>query len=916
MSWGSVLRPQEDARRLVPEVVESSVMDCGPAALKCLAEGFLVPVSYDRLREACQTDVDGTSIDDLEDVACYLGLNADQVMLPPDWVLVPEARALPAILVVRSPIGATHFVVVWNRHGSWVQLMDPAVGRRWMKVDRLLAETHVHSVTVSSQAWREWAASAEFTAVLRARLQKLRLPGNAVARLLDEAQSDRGWRSLAALDAAVRMTDALIRANGLRAGSEAEALLQESVREAVTHGSTQSAIPERYWSVRQPTGMTDRGTEGGEDPQDLLEMRGAVLIRVRGRRTHLPQSEEPGAEPRRSQELAAAVERPTNRPLRSILRMAFEEGPLVPAAIGAGLVAAAALTVLEALIFRGFLDLALKLALPHQRLVAAAALAAFLLLLLLLEIPVFQGTLRVGRRLETLLRRKFLVSTAGQPDRYFRSRLSSDLAERCHSVHKLHDAPELAGRVLRTLAQVLFVAVGISLLHPESTPIAFAAAGLAVGLPLAAQPLLGERDLRVRDHAGALARFYLDALLGIVPLRSHSGERAVRREHEGLLTEWVRGAYRFERAALHLDWLTAGVGYGFTAWLVFRYVGGGGEPTGILLLTYWALLLPNLGMELSVAARQIPLQRSTARRLLEPLSAEGEDEIEEGPRLPEPARTPEGPGVSIELSGVRIVAAGRTILDGIDLEVSAGSKVAIVGASGAGKSSLVSLLLGWHQASAGRVFVDGRELDGEALAVLRNETAWIDPSVQIWNRSLLANLLYGAPTGAEAAIGPVVRQAELSAVIEGLPDGMATPLGEGGGLLSGGEGQRSRFGRALLRSDARLVILDEAFRGLDLGLRRLLLRRARHWWQGATLLCVTHDLAETLDFDRVVVLEGGRIIELGEPRELSSRPGSRYSQLLSAEEDALATLRSPADWRLLRLERGRVIEEREGPPAD
>src|SRR6476646_9526461 len=84
---------------LAPEVVQTSAMDCGPASLKCLLEGFAIPVSYGRLREACQTDVDGTSIDTMEDAAVQLGLDAEQIMVPADHVLLGEADVLPAIVV-------------------------------------------------------------------------------------------------------------------------------------------------------------------------------------------------------------------------------------------------------------------------------------------------------------------------------------------------------------------------------------------------------------------------------------------------------------------------------------------------------------------------------------------------------------------------------------------------------------------------------------------------------------------------------------------------------------------------------------------------------------------------------------------------------------------------------------------------
>jgi ABC-type bacteriocin/lantibiotic exporter with double-glycine peptidase domain len=125
---------------LAPEVVQTSAMDCGPAALKCLLEGFGIPVSYGRLREACQTDVDGTSIDTLEEIAQQLDLEAEQVMLPLDHLLLAESAALPALVVVRLPSGFTHFVVVWRRHGPWVQVMDPGSGRRWLSGAQLLRD--------------------------------------------------------------------------------------------------------------------------------------------------------------------------------------------------------------------------------------------------------------------------------------------------------------------------------------------------------------------------------------------------------------------------------------------------------------------------------------------------------------------------------------------------------------------------------------------------------------------------------------------------------------------------------------------------------------------------------------------------------------------------------------------------------
>ena len=163
----------DDRRFLAPEVVQTSAMDCGPAALKCLLEGFGITVSYGRLREACQTDVDGTSIDTLEDIAGQLGLDATQMMMPADHLLLPEAQALPALVVTRLPSGDNHFVVVWGLHGRWVQVMDPGTGRRWLSRRRFLGELSIHHQPIDPTDWRDWAASPGFCEPLQQRLLRL-----------------------------------------------------------------------------------------------------------------------------------------------------------------------------------------------------------------------------------------------------------------------------------------------------------------------------------------------------------------------------------------------------------------------------------------------------------------------------------------------------------------------------------------------------------------------------------------------------------------------------------------------------------------------------------------------------------------------------------------------------------------------
>ncbi len=912
-------------RLIVPEVIQTSAMDCGPAALKCLLEGFGVSVSYGRLREACQTDVDGSSIDTIEEVAVQLGLEAEQIMLPVDHLLLTEAHALPAIVVVQLPNGLTHFVVAWRRHGRLVQVMDPATGRGWTTCKRLLDEVYIHDLPVPAADWREWAGSDEFLDPLRRRLASLKIPKKAMERMVDAALTESSWRALAALDAATRMLNCIVRSGGLHRGKQVarilESFFEQSRNEAPGEYHT---IPSAYWSVQPaPPGL--------ENEAQLL-LRGVVLIRISGRRsTDHPFSEEYATEDAERQtplspELVAALEEPPSRPSRELLNLLRADGLFAPTVLVAALGLAAGGVVVEALLFRGLLDLGRELSLTGQRLGAIGALIIFVTALLLLELPMVAGVLRFGRRMETRLRMAFLEKIPRLVDRYFQSRLTSDMAERSHGVHALRHLPELGGRFIRFTFELILTTAGIAWFNPASAPIAVLTTTLAIIIPLIAHPLLTERDLRVRTHIGALSRFYLDALLGLIAVRTHGAEKSVRREHESLLVEWAHAGLGLQRSVVVVEGVQSLVGFGLAAWLLFAHLARGGQVGGVLLLIYWALNLPVLGQEVALIARQYPSHRNVTLRLLEPLGTPEQADAQETNNtvmtftstthsskvhgtLDGESPDHQPGGIAISLAEVSVVAAGHTILEGINLDIEAGSHVAIVGPSGAGKSSLVGILLGWHRAATGRVLVDGTLLDSRRLEQLRREIAWVDPTIQLWNRSFLDNLRYGTSADPSLPISLVIEQADLLNVLETLPDGLQTPLGEGGALVSGGEGQRVRLGRAMLRPQIRLSILDEPFRGLDRERRRRLLERARELWDKVTLLCITHDVGETQAFDRVLVIEGGQIVEDGTPTELAEQSSSRYQAMLKSEEAVREGLWSSADWRRLWLKDGRLVED-------
>ncbi len=892
-----------------PEVIQTSAMDCGPAVLKCLLEGVGIRVSYGRLREACQTDVDGTSIDTLEEIAQQLGLDVQQTIMPRDHLVVPAADLLPALVVVLQPDGNTHFVVAWRLHGPWIQVMDPGTGRRWYRHQRFLSEVYWHTYPYPAILWRAWAGSDELIAPLRQRLQQLGLDTPQAEALIDDALEEPGWRPVAALDAATRMTASIVQTGHLGRGAAAHHVLTHLLRQTLNESPDETpAIPQGFWSVR-PAPDESSGLE-------QLRLQGAVLLRVQGRLaaaasgspTSVDASQATPAAVPLSPNLAAALAEPPPRPLQQLWQLIRVDGLFTPAAATLGVMFSAAGTALQAPLLQGLMILAPEMLREARRLDLLALVLSFLLCLLLLDACLFSTIFLMGRRLEARLRLAFLTKIPRLGDRYFHSRLTSDLAQRADSLRQIRMLPVLGLQGLALACQLLFTTAGICWFAPAAAPIALLTLGLMFAVGLLAQPVITQADLRARTHDSALSRFHLDALQGLIPLRTHSAETALRREHEGVLQEWVRASWSLTQWQVAAQTLAMLIGMLGTIGIIFTYLASRGDPHEVLLLLFWALQLPGVAQSLLQMAQQYPGLRNIVLRLLEPLGAPEEEPAVHAAAPMETGVEAGGSGVAIDMQAVVVTAAGRTILNGIDLHLAAGEHVAVVGASGAGKSSLVGLLLGWHQPVSGQIRVNGEPLDGAHLAAVRRMTAWLDPAVQLWNRSLEDNLYYGVHGDPAMPLGRALRRAALDNVLQALPNALQSYLGEGGGLVSGGEGQRVRLGRALMRPGVRLAILDEPFRGLDHRTRRELLDSAREHWRDATLICIMHDVIDTQGFTRVVVVDEGRIVEDAAPEVLAAQPDSHYRTLLTADEAVQTARWQSTVWRRLRLQGGQIHE--------
>jgi ATP-binding cassette subfamily B protein len=240
----------------------------------------------------------------------------------------------------------------------------------------------------------------------------------------------------------------------------------------------------------------------------------------------------------------------------------------------------------------------------------------------------------------------------------------------------------------------------------------------------------------------------------------------------------------------------------------------------------------------------------------------------------------------IEFRNLNFAYNGTQVLHNINLRIPQGSSLAIVGPTGSGKTTLVSLIPRIYDAPAGSVLVDGRAVADYPLETLRRAIGFVPQETFLFSDSIRENIAYGTEANTDQQVRDAAAGASIAADIESFPEQYATVVGERGITLSGGQKQRTAIARAIIR-DPKILILDDALASVDTHTEDKILNHLREIMRGRTTIFISHRVSTVRNADQIAVLHGGRIVETGSHEELLARNGyytDLYNKQLLEEE--------------------------------
>ncbi len=429
----------------------------------------------------------------------------------------------------------------------------------------------------------------------------------------------------------------------------------------------------------------------------------------------------------------------------------------------------------------------------------------------------------------------------------------------------------IGGMIMLAVTSLYLFSLNLGLMALLTLPI------LAIGRKV--KKLSRESQDRIAD-ASALAGEILNAMPTVQAYTQEAQE--ARRFAERTETSFVTAIRRTRvRSALTALIITAVMGtIIFVLWIGARQVHDGTMTGGQLasFVLYAALVAGGVGT-MSEVWGDVMRAAGATERLLDLLHAESA--IREAPSPQAPAHPAQA---AIRFDHVNFCYPARPqtrALDDICLDIAPGESVALVGPSGAGKTSLFQLLLRYYDVSDGAIRLNGQDIRQLSLHDLRQGIAIVPQDPVIFSANALENIRYGRPAASDEEVMQASRAALADEFIERLPEGYQTFLGERGTRLSGGQRQRIAIARAILKG-APLLLLDEATSALDAESEILVQKGLSAAMQGRTTLIIAHRLATVQKVDRIVVMDRGRIVETGTPESLRNQ-GGLYARLAALQ---------------------------------